>query len=311
MIHNVAGTVELIRATTPDLLAVNAARVSMDKHSDSFTYRADKPKGSDEGLLHYLASENHWTPFAHPRLTIAFNKSPFDMLELLDTHRAGMVTAKTDKVYIRTSLWGWKTLIQDGVIDGLSTRNSVAALLRDFAPESFKAFGMKAKGVVNYNIHASSREPTAEFSDTTLRITTPLALAAQLKKHIVGFAVNEVSRRYVDYVPNAYVPSELHDRPNNVKQGAGATLHDEAHEIATIRITKSIENSIKAYERMVRDNVAPEEARLVLPVAAETSMYITGHKAAWKRLIGQRTDSHSQLATQQVANEIRAILSRE
>ena len=59
---------ELITHMGDDLLVVNAARVSMDKESLDFTYRKDKPKGSDEGLLEYLASAGHWTPFSHPQI---------------------------------------------------------------------------------------------------------------------------------------------------------------------------------------------------------------------------------------------------
>lgn len=44
-----------------DLLVVNAARVSMDKHHDEFL-------GSDEKLVKYLADHNHWTPFSHPQI---------------------------------------------------------------------------------------------------------------------------------------------------------------------------------------------------------------------------------------------------
>jgi thymidylate synthase (FAD) len=51
-----------------DLTVVNAARVSFDKESYEFTHRKDFPKGSDEGLVDYLAKYNHWTPFSHPQI---------------------------------------------------------------------------------------------------------------------------------------------------------------------------------------------------------------------------------------------------
>lgn len=59
---------ELITHMGDDLLVVNAARVSFDKESEVFTYRKDMPKGSDEGLVEYLAEHNHWTPFSHPQI---------------------------------------------------------------------------------------------------------------------------------------------------------------------------------------------------------------------------------------------------
>lgn len=51
-----------------DLMVANVARVSFAKESKKFTYRKDKPKGSDEGIIEYLASDNHWSPFAHAQI---------------------------------------------------------------------------------------------------------------------------------------------------------------------------------------------------------------------------------------------------
>ena len=61
---------ELIDSMGDDLRVVNAARVSFDKVSEEFTYRTDNPKGSDEGLVEYLATHDHFTPFTHPQITI-------------------------------------------------------------------------------------------------------------------------------------------------------------------------------------------------------------------------------------------------
>ena len=47
-----------------DLTVVNAARVSFDKHHDVLDEDRD-PK-----LIKYLAAHGHWTPFAHPQITI-------------------------------------------------------------------------------------------------------------------------------------------------------------------------------------------------------------------------------------------------
>ena len=46
-----------------DLTVVNSARVSFDKTVDAMH---DK----DTALIRYLAKHNHWTPFAHPQITI-------------------------------------------------------------------------------------------------------------------------------------------------------------------------------------------------------------------------------------------------
>ena len=63
-----------------DLTVVNAARVSFDKESvgendvwghddfDKESYLSDK----DKGLIKYLATHGHWTPFSHPQITMRY-----------------------------------------------------------------------------------------------------------------------------------------------------------------------------------------------------------------------------------------------
>ena len=55
--------VELVDFMGSDLTVVNAARVSMDKHHDEWD-------DSDEGLVKYLATHDHWTPFSHPQIQL-------------------------------------------------------------------------------------------------------------------------------------------------------------------------------------------------------------------------------------------------
>lgn len=53
-----------------DLRVANAARVSFNKESQEFTFRVNKSKGSDEGLIEYLSNHNHFTPFTHCFITM-------------------------------------------------------------------------------------------------------------------------------------------------------------------------------------------------------------------------------------------------
>ncbi len=50
-----------------DMTIVNAARVSFDKEENLFN---DIPPPRDSKLINYLADNNHWTPFAHPQITL-------------------------------------------------------------------------------------------------------------------------------------------------------------------------------------------------------------------------------------------------
>ena len=191
--------VELIDYMGTDLTVVNAARVSMDKHHEQFT-------SDDERLIKYLATHNHWTPFAHCQ---------------------------------------------------------------------------------------------AQF-----RIEAPIFVANQLKRHQIGFALNEVSRRYVDSEPT-FSPIFWRKRPDgNIKQGSGEEFGSVLQTVLDMIKQDAEEKALTAYRELLDKNVAPEQARAVLPQSMHTSWYWTGSLFAWARLCKQRMDAHAQQETQYIANEI-------
>ena len=196
--------VELIDCMGSDLTVVNAARVSMDKHHEEFTE-------GDERLIRYLASHEHWTPFAHPQIQF--------------------------------------------------------------------------------------------------RIEAPIFVANQLKRHQIGFALNEVSRRYIDSEPTFEALDFRHRPTANIKQGSGRQLPLETQKKAS-GIQYVLESQAKsAYRHLLALSVAPEQARAVLPQSMHTSWYWTGSLYAWARLCRQRLDSHAQGETRQIAEEIASELA--
>ena len=62
------------------------------------------------------------------------------------------------------------------------------------------------------------------------RIKAPVFVARQLVKHQVGLVWNEVSRRYVDFPPELYAPTEWRGRPLNSKQGSDGTVELDGNE---------------------------------------------------------------------------------
>lgn len=89
----------LIDKMGSDLLVVNAARVSFHKESTEFTYREDVAKGSDEGLLSYLASHGHFTPFTHPQICIR-EKVPIFVARQRFKHVVGFSYNEVSRRYV-------------------------------------------------------------------------------------------------------------------------------------------------------------------------------------------------------------------
>jgi thymidylate synthase (FAD) len=129
------------------------------------------------------------------------------------------------------------------------------------------------------------------------RIEAPLFVARQLVKHQVGLAWNEVSRRYVDYEPKFYTPKMWRKRADNVKQGS-------AEEKIPYDIRPFMQQALEAYDSMLKEGVAPELARMVLPQNMYTEWYWSGSLYAFSRVVNQRLHDTAQKETREIADLI-------
>ena len=189
------GHVQHVSHMGSDLTVVNAARVSFDSESKFEIDHSGMPciAEKDKKLIRYLAKHNHWTPFAHPQIT--------------------------------------------------------------------------------------------------LRIKAPISIRTQFFKHKQGFVENEISRRYVDFPPEFYHPKWRHRPDGSAKQGSDGWLEcvdgggETSGGFATHPLYRSYESlmqqAIMTYEELIASNVAPEQARFVLPQSMYTEWYWTGSLAAF------------------------------
>ena len=136
----------------------------------------------------------------------------------------------------------------------------------------------------------------------TLRLKAPIAIHAQFMKHTVGFAHNTVSRRYVSDTPELFLPTFRTAPQGNVKQGSGGE-HDE-NELLQEVYQSIAQECLESYESMIKQGVAAEQARLILPQGVMTEWVSTGSLYAWARLFRLRTDSHAQKEIQDLAHMV-------
>lgn len=158
--------------------------------------------------------------------------------------------------------------------------------------------------------YLAEHEHTSPFRHTciSVRCKAPIFLARQLVKHQVGLSWNEVSRRYVDSEPEYYMPETLHGYPSNKKQGCGEVL--EKWGLAPINmIRKSVKDANVAYLTLVDMGVAPEEARMVLPLNTMTEWIWTGSLQAFFHVYRLRSDSHAQTVAREFAEELGKVIS--
>lgn len=146
----------------------------------------------------------------------------------------------------------------------------------------------------------------------TFRIKMPIFVARQWFKHTVGFTRNEVSRRYVTSEPEFYIPRTWWRRSDNLKQGASDQAHEHSNHFNTT-IAQLFGQAHGIYDALILQGVAPEQARMVLPVATYTEFIETGSLYAYARLYNLRTrveeKSRPQGETMQYAQAIGNVLA--
>jgi len=128
-----------------------------------------------------------------------------------------------------------------------------------------------------------------------LRIKMPIFVAREWYRHTVGFARNEVSRRYVDTEPDCYVPevASIRERDAKLKQGSKTTPVDNAEDVRE-RIAAQTQSAVETYNALLAANVAPEVARIVLPQSMHTEFIETASLYAYARLCRLRLSPDAQ-----------------
>lgn len=133
----------------------------------------------------------------------------------------------------------------------------------------------------------------------SFHVKAPIFVARQLVKHKF-LRWNEISRRYVDDTPEFYVPEVWRGKAKNKKQGSEG-------EVSTYN-TKALPlwhaDALKYYKMLLADGVAPEMARMVLPLSTYTEWYWSGSLDAFADMCKLRCKEDTQEETRLIVNQI-------
>ncbi len=183
------------------------------------------------------------------------------------------------------------------LIDHMGTDLSVVNTARvSFAKENKEFQVVDDSRLIRYLAKHNHWSPFGHAS-LQFRIKAPIFVARQLVKHQVGLVWNEVSRRYVDDEPEFYIPSEWRLKADDKKQGSS----DETIEY---NLGSTLEFVKTTYQNMLKANIAPEMARMILPQNLYTEWYWSGTLMAFARVCNLRCKPDTQWETQQIANLI-------
>lgn len=143
-----------------------------------------------------------------------------------------------------------------------------------------------------------------------LRIKMPIFVAREWFRSTIGTARNEVSRRYVNSVPECWLPTaeDLRERDAKLKQGSKATAVAGAAGLAE-RVAEQMHQAVACYEELLAVGVAPEVARAVLPQSMYTEFIETASLAAVARICHLRLGAGAQKEIREYAGALSLLMA--
>jgi thymidylate synthase (FAD) len=143
-----------------------------------------------------------------------------------------------------------------------------------------------------------------EMVDMTVEIVTSRAISPQILRH-KSFQFQEFSQRYAKaqeierYQPRRQDSKNRQNSLNDLDEET-TTWFDEAQE----RIARL---TLEAYNEALEKGIAKECARVLLPMATQTKLYMKGSVRSWIHYLEVRTDKSTQQEHQEIALEIKKI----
>lgn len=156
-----------------------------------------------------------------------------------------------------------------------------------------------------------------EHAYFTFEIKTSRVVAQQLIRHR-SFIFQEFSQRYS--IATEIEPIELRRQADKNRQSSTEVFNPITYDYrpkdgsvgytlyADDEIAGVMRHAMAVYDRLIKAGVAKESARFVLPLATQTTIYMTGSVRSWIHYLELRTDEHAQKEHRIIATAIKEIL---
>lgn len=143
-----------------------------------------------------------------------------------------------------------------------------------------------------------------EMASMCLEITTSRAISAQIMRHR-SFSFQEFSQRFGS-VQNVIFANARRQAESN-RQSSTDDLDEETKTWWKKTWEDTTKLSVLQYKQALERGIARESARFLLPMAAQTRLYMSGSVRSWIHYIESRTSEHTQKEHQEIAQEIKTI----
>ena len=146
----------------------------------------------------------------------------------------------------------------------------------------------------------------------TLEINTTGGLAAQILRHR-SFTFQEFSQRYADTnLLDTNIPlPELRRQDTKNRQNSIDDIPQEQSKMLLGRTQNYFNEGLDLYNELLREGIAKECARFVLPLATPTRIYMSGSVRSWVHYIDLRSGHGTQKEHMDIANACKSIFTEQ
>ncbi len=166
-------------------------------------------------------------------------------------------------------------------------------------------------GLLNYCIK-HKHWSIFEMAFMTLEINTNRGIAAQILRHR-SFTFQEFSQRYADASlldDNIPIP-DLRSQDHKNRQNSIDNIDGYKRKVWEGLIAEHFARGKYLYDLMLKDGIAKECARFILPLATPTRIYMSGSIRNWIHYIGLREKNGTQKEHMQIAKSCKKIFCKE
>jgi thymidylate synthase (FAD) len=151
-----------------------------------------------------------------------------------------------------------------------------------------------------------------------LHIKAPEFVMRQWYKHVVGIETtsthcsqlhgwNEISGRYTENM-EFYTPISWREQSKDNKQGSAGNVDAYLQTACSQLYDETMDAIMNAYNTLLANNIAKEQARIILPLNIYTEVIWTGSFQAIMNFLELRCDQHSQYEIRIYADAIKDVM---
>lgn len=146
----------------------------------------------------------------------------------------------------------------------------------------------------------------------TLELNTSRGIAAQVLRHR-SFTYQEFSQRYADvnWLDSGIPLPELRRQDEKNRQNSIDDIDPEQIKFLNQRIENYFNEGMDLYNELLREGIAKECARFVLPLAVPTRLYMTGSIRSWIHYIDLRSANGTQKEHMDIAKDAKRVFKEQ